>query len=420
MPVGRPSSRPPLTATTLPCRPTTGAGSRRRYLVRALTRRATTTHRLLVRPPWWRPMRRCRRARTRPSSSTAATDGARVRPRRHRRRPGEAGEDLVVVLPGSSLAEPGPAHGVGGVDAGVDRHARRGDVATGLELARCGSDELLGLACVGTDLGAVTGLVRCGLATADCSSSSSSARTRPVPRDGCRPRAGGTRYPATPPRPPDLDDLDGVAGQPTHFGSPVLDRVHPGRRPRRSLGRTTTTSTSLWRSPPGERGTRRRSRSTVRPGESAARTPISLSTVSVDRARARSGPDAMCSGTKRNSEDGGTSRRSMTPSSTRCGSTRDACAWLTPARRATVRRFSSAVVSTSTARTRPCTPGMTASIGWAKSTLRGYALDGKYRTNSPYLRVSARQRQRLARAAAEISPAGSAVAVIGRLGRTAE
>ena len=67
-------------------------------------------------------------------------------------------------------------------------------------------------------------------------------------------------------------------------------------------------------------------------------------------------------------EDGGTSRRSTAPSSTKPGSTRDACAMLTPASLAMVLRLSSAVVSANTASMRPWAPGTMASIGRTKST----------------------------------------------------
>jgi hypothetical protein len=46
-----------------------------------------------------------------------------------------------VVIAGGSLAEPSAADGVGGVDAGVDGEARRGDVAAGLEITGRGFGE---------------------------------------------------------------------------------------------------------------------------------------------------------------------------------------------------------------------------------------------------------------------------------------
>ena len=107
-------------------------------------------------------------------------------------------------------------------------------------------------------------------------------------------------------------------------------------------------------------------------GRAPARRPISSRTMSVDRARANTAREATCSRTSRNSDEGGTSRRSTTPSSTNPGSTRDACAMLTPASLAMVRRLSSAVVSANTASTRPWAPGTMASIGRTKSTVASY------------------------------------------------
>jgi len=93
----------------------------------------------------------------------------------------------------------------------------------------------------------------------------------------------------------------------------------------------------------------------------------------------------MCSGTSRNSDEGGASLRSTSPNSTKPGSTREACATLTPDRRAMVRRFSSAVVSASTASTRPCTPGMTASTGRTKSISADYLTSIINRTLVSYM-----------------------------------
>ena len=67
-------------------------------------------------------------------------------------------------------------------------------------------------------------------------------------------------------------------------------------------------------------------------------------------------PEATCSGSRKR-DDGGTAR-STTPSATRSGSNRDACAWLIPANWAMVRRFSSAGRSLDQNRsTRPWAPG---------------------------------------------------------------
>jgi len=54
----------------------------------------------------------------------------------------EEDEDLIVVLAGGALAEPGTADGIGGVDACVYRQARGCDGALGFEFARRGLGEL--------------------------------------------------------------------------------------------------------------------------------------------------------------------------------------------------------------------------------------------------------------------------------------
>ena len=85
--------------------------------------------------------------------------------------------------------------------------------------------------------------------------------------------------------------------------------------------------------------TRRRSRSRAEAVARAAAVPIRSSAVSRDRASSITTCAATFSRLSRNSDDGGTSRRSTRPSSTRTGSTRDAWAGLTLASRATVRRL---------------------------------------------------------------------------------
>ena len=109
-------------------------------------------------------------------------------------------------------------------------------------------------------------------------------------------------------------------------------------------------------------------------GSAAAVRPIASITASRARARDTKGPAATCSEVRRNSDEGGTSRRAINPSSTSPGSTRETWATLTPDRRARVRMLSSVVVSASTERIRPCTPGITASTGWMKSMPAGYEL----------------------------------------------
>lgn len=93
-----------------------------------------------------------------------------------------------------------------------------------------------------------------------------------------------------------------------------------------AAGRTTTMSMSLA-APASPRANDPKTMTlTGGLASAAARRPISSRTASVERDRASSARDATCSGTKRNSDAGGTSRRSTSPSSTNLGSTRDACA----------------------------------------------------------------------------------------------
>jgi hypothetical protein len=61
-------------------------------------------------------------------------------------------QDLIVIVPRSAMAETGPAHRVGRVDASVHGEARRGDVASSPEVTGCCLGELRGLCCVGADL----------------------------------------------------------------------------------------------------------------------------------------------------------------------------------------------------------------------------------------------------------------------------
>lgn len=95
------------------------------------------------------------------------------------------------------------------------------------------------------------------------------------------------------------------------------------------------------------------------------------SSSTVARASARIARAATCSSTNLKSAEGGTSRRSTRPSSTRPGITREACATLTFDSRAIVRRFNSAEVRDRTARIRPWAPGIIARTGSRKSIPAG-------------------------------------------------
>ncbi len=145
-------------------------------------------------------------------------------------------------------------------------------------------------------------------------------------------------------------------------------RCQPSSSSWTAHGRTTTMSMSLLRSASPRASEPNTTTLTGAGSRRPAEAPSSSRTVWRVRVRAATAREATFSGTNRNNAEGGTSRRSTTPSSTSTGITRDDWATLTPDSRAMVRRFSSAVVSASTAKMRPWAPGMRTWTGRMKST----------------------------------------------------